>query len=75
MSIARMIQAGVKLITSLQYLLEMHRDWARVGKYEAVNNIAKRYGGGYGLGIDYIKTMKKWQRESEEGKSTKKEAK
>lgn len=63
MSIERMIQAGVIPITALQYLLEMHRDWARIGKYEAVNNIAKRYGGGYGLGIDYIKTMKKWQEE------------
>ncbi|MGB0521360.1 MAG: hydrolase [Flammeovirgaceae bacterium] len=63
MAIARMIQAGVRPITSMQYLLELHRDWARAGKYEAVTGLAKRYGGAYGLGIDYIKTMQKWQAE------------
>ena len=60
MAVARMIQAGVVPITSMQYLLELHRDWARAGKYAEVTALAKRYGGGYGLGIDYIKTMSKW---------------
>ena len=63
MAVARMIQAGVVPITSMQYLLELHRDWARAGKYAEVNGLAKRYGGGYGLGIDYIKTMQKWSSE------------
>ena len=69
MSVARMIQAGVIPITSMQYLLEMHRDWARAEKYVEVNEIAKRYGGGYGLGIDYIKTMKPWIIEDHESKA------
>ncbi len=60
MAVARMIQAGAVPITSMQYLLELHRDWARAAKYVEVNDLAKRYGGGYGLGIDYIKTMRKW---------------
>lgn len=60
MAINRMIQAGVKPITSLQYLLEIHRDWARSDKYNEVVKISKKYGGAYGLGIDYIKTMSKW---------------
>ncbi|MDJ0646492.1 MAG: hydrolase [Flavobacteriaceae bacterium] len=60
MAITRMIQAGVKPITSLQYLLEIHRDWARSDKYNDVVKISKKYGGAYGLGIDYIKTMSKW---------------
>jgi nicotinamidase-related amidase len=60
MAITRMIQAGVKPITSLQYLLEIHRDWARSDKYNEVVKISKKYGGAYGLGIDYIKTMSKW---------------
>jgi nicotinamidase-related amidase len=63
MAVARMIQAGVRPITSMQYLLELHRDWARAKNYKAVNDLAKRYGGGYGLGIDYIKTMQKWAEE------------
>ena len=60
MSIMRMVQAGVKPITSLQYLLEVHRDWARDETYNEVVRISKKYGGSYGLGIDYIKTMSKW---------------
>lgn len=60
MAITRMIQAGVKPVTSLQYLLEIHRDWARSDNYNEVVKISKKYGGAYGLGIDYIKTMSKW---------------
>ena len=65
MSIARMIQAGVKPMTSLQYLLEIHRDWARSDMYLDVVAISKKYGGAYGLGIDYIKTMSEWMKEGE----------
>lgn len=67
MAVARMIQAGVIPITSLQYLLEIHRDWARSDKYLDVVKISKRYGGAYGLGIDYIKTMSDWMKEGNSG--------
>lgn len=63
MSIARMIQAGVIPVTSLQYLLEVHRDWARSDMYMKVINASKKYGGAYGLGIDYIKTMTEWMKD------------
>jgi nicotinamidase-related amidase len=53
----RMIQAGVRPMTSLQYLLEMQRDWARTETYEATTGVAKLYGGAYGLGIIYAGTM------------------
>ena len=74
MAVTRMIQAGVKPITSLQYLLEIHRDWARDKKYNDVVKISKKYGGAYGLGIDYIKTMSKWMtgKEASEAESGKK---
>ena len=62
-AIQRMIQAGAIPMTWLQYLLELHRDWARAEKYNEVNAIAMEHGGGYGLGIDYIKTMQKWAAE------------
>ncbi|MEM8510196.1 MAG: hydrolase, partial [Bacteroidota bacterium] len=65
MAMARMIQAGVIPMTSMQYLLEIYRDWARSDQYIEVNALAKRYGGAYGLGIDYIKTMQKWAEEAE----------
>lgn len=57
MAVQRMIQAGAQPMTSLQYLLELQRDWARPATYDAVNNIAKEHGGGYGLGIKYAKEM------------------
>lgn len=63
MAITRMVQAGVRPITSLQYLLEVHRDWARGDMYQAVLKVSKKYGGAYGLGIDYIKTMTDWMKE------------
>ncbi|MXN49363.1 isochorismatase family protein [Shinella kummerowiae] len=53
----RMVQAGVKPMTSLQYLLELQRDWARTETYEMTTGIAKKFGGAYGLGIIYAKTM------------------
>jgi nicotinamidase-related amidase len=53
----RMVQGGVRPMTSLQYLLELQRDWARTETYDLTTGIAKRHGGGYGLGIIYAKTM------------------
>jgi nicotinamidase-related amidase len=53
----RMIQAGARPMTSLQYLLELQRDWARSETYDAVTGAAKVLGGAYGLGLIYAKTM------------------
>ncbi|RAO76286.1 hydrolase [Dyella jiangningensis] len=53
----RMIQAGVRPMTSVQYLLEMQRDWARIDSYDSTTGVAKRFAGSYGLGIIYAKSM------------------
>ncbi|WP_210324269.1 hydrolase [Azorhizobium oxalatiphilum] len=53
----RMIQAGVRPITALQYMLELQRDWARTETYDMTTGIARQFGGAYGLGITYAKTM------------------
>jgi nicotinamidase-related amidase len=53
----RMVQAGARPMTSLQYLLELQRDWARGDTYELTTGIAKKFGGAYGLGIIYAQTM------------------
>lgn len=53
----RMIQAGAQPMTSVQYMLELQRDWARGETYELTTGIAKQFGGSYGLGIIYAKTM------------------
>ncbi|SIQ86307.1 Nicotinamidase-related amidase [Rhizobium sp. RU35A] len=53
----RMVQAGAQPMTSLQYLLELQRDWARTETYDMTTGVAKKFGGSYGLGIIYAKTM------------------
>lgn len=52
-AIQRMVQAGVQPMTSIQYLLELQRDWARQETYAAVTDLAKKHGGAYGIGIQY----------------------
>lgn len=56
-AVTRMIQAGAQPITSLQYLLELQRDWARGETYDLTTGIARELGGAYGLGITYAKSM------------------
>lgn len=57
MAVQRMVQAGAKPITWMQYMLELQRDWARQDTYAAVTGIAMEHGGGYGLGIVYASEM------------------
>ncbi|MFA0082990.1 hydrolase [Vibrio breoganii] len=57
MAVQRMVNAGAIPITWLQYLLELQRDWARGETYQAVTDIAKENGGGYGLGLIYAEGM------------------
>ncbi|WP_428249991.1 hydrolase [Ferrovibrio sp.] len=56
-AMARMVQAGARPMTALQYLLELQRDWARLETYDLTTGIAKKYGGAYGLGIIYAKVV------------------
>lgn len=56
-ALERMVQAGAQPMTALQYLLELQRDWARTDSYDLTTGIAKRFGGGYGLGIIYAQAM------------------
>ena len=53
----RMVQAGAQPMTSLQYLLELQRDWARSATYESTTAIAKVHGSAYGLEVIYAKTI------------------
>lgn len=50
-ALQRMLQAGVKPMTSLQYLLELQRDWARRETCELTSGIVREFGGIHGLGI------------------------
>ncbi len=53
----RMVQAGAQPMTSVQYLLELQRDWARSDTYAMTTGVAKTHGGGYGLGLIYAGAM------------------
>lgn len=44
-------------MTSVQYLLELQRDWARGETCNETVATAVAHGGGYGLGLIYAKTM------------------
>jgi len=57
MAMQRMIQAGARPMTALQYLLELQRDWARGATYNETIHTAMQHGGAYGLGVVYAKTM------------------
>ena len=57
MAIQRMSAAGAKTMTSMQYLLELQRDWARTSTYEATIDLVKKYGGTYGIGAQYAGEM------------------
>ena len=54
-AIQRVVQAGARPMTSLQYLLELQRDWARTKTYDLTMNVIKAHGGSYGLGVIYAK--------------------
>ncbi|WP_269236040.1 hydrolase [Flavobacterium flavigenum] len=58
-AVQRMIQAGAIPITSIQYLLELQRDWGRQETYVPVTDLMKKHGGSYGLGIHYAHNMLK----------------
>lgn len=58
-AVQRMIQVGAQPMTAVQYVLELQRDWARQEHYVAVTDLMKKYGGGYGVGIQYAHSMLK----------------
>jgi nicotinamidase-related amidase len=59
MAIHRMIKAGATPMNSMQYVLELQRDWARSATYDAVTDLFKDHGGAYGIGIQYSRDILK----------------
>ncbi len=57
MAIQRICTAGAKPMTSLQYLLELQRDWSRQSTYDATISLVRKYGGAYGIGSQYAGEM------------------
>lgn len=57
LALRRLEQAGVKLTSWIQVLLEFQRDWTRHETYEAARGIVVDNGGGYGMGLAYAREM------------------
>jgi len=57
LALRRLEQAGARLCSWIQVLLEFQRDWTRHATYEAARAIAVANGGGYGMGLAYVREM------------------
>ena len=53
----RLEQAGARLTSWIQVLLEFQRDWTRHETYEAARAVVVANGGGYGMGLAYAREM------------------
>lgn len=56
-ALRRMEQAGARLTSWIQVLLEFQRDWTRHETYEAARAVVVANGGGYGMGLAYAREM------------------
>jgi nicotinamidase-related amidase len=56
-AIMRMNACGIVPMTTQQILLELQRDWANKDTYNKVMQVVQKYGGAYGLGVEYAQTM------------------
>jgi nicotinamidase-related amidase len=57
LALNRMAAAGAKMTSWVQVLLEIQRDWTRHETYEASRAIVESFGGGYGIGLAYSRSM------------------
>ena len=57
LALRRLEQAGARLTSWIQVLLEFQRDWTRHETYEAARAIVVSNGGGYGMGLAYAREM------------------
>lgn len=57
LALRRMEAAGARMTSWIQVLLEFQRDWTRHETYEGARAIVETFGGGYGIGLAYSKTM------------------
>jgi isochorismate hydrolase len=57
LALRRLEQAGARLTSWIQVLLEFQRDWTRHPTYEAARAVVVGNGGGYGMGLAYAREM------------------
>ena len=57
LALRRLEQAGARLSSWIQVLLEFQRDWTRHATYDAARAIVVANGGGFGMGLAYAREM------------------
>jgi nicotinamidase-related amidase len=57
LALRRMESAGARMTSWIQVLLELQRDWTRHDTYDGARAIVEAFGGGYGIGLTYARTM------------------
>jgi nicotinamidase-related amidase len=57
LALRRLEQAGARLTSWIQILLEFQRNWIRHETYEAARAVVVANGGGYGMGLAYAREM------------------
>ena len=56
-ALQRMSAAGARVTSWLQVLLELQRDWTRHATYDAAREVVVANGGGYGIGLNYVRDV------------------
>jgi nicotinamidase-related amidase len=56
-ALRRLEEAGARVTSWIQILLEFQRDWTRHDTYEAARAIVVENAGGYGIGLAYAREM------------------
>jgi nicotinamidase-related amidase len=57
LALQRMTCAGARVTSWLQVVLELQRDWTRKATYDAARAVVVDNGGGYGIGLNYVRDM------------------
>lgn len=57
LALRRMQAAGAEMVSWVQLVLELQRDWTRKATYDGARAVIEKNGGGYGVGLRYAREM------------------
>ncbi len=57
LALRRMESSGVRMLSWIQVLLELQRDWTRKATYDEARSIVEAHAGGYGIGLAFARDM------------------
>lgn len=57
LALRRMAAAGAEMVSWVQLVLELQRDWTRKATYDGARAVIEKNGGGYGVGLRYAREM------------------